>query len=275
MHKVALFNGKTINVDEANLSALSSAALYGKGVFTTIAIYDGKPFLLDKHLRRLQSNSDAIGLIFPENSLGDVENQLDQLIEENSIVSGRARVAIFDASPSRMWSDDSSERVDTLIITADQRKVPAKLNISVSPYSVNSTSPLAGVKSCNYLENILAVNEAKSREFNEAIRLNQRGEVTSACMANVFWLKGDQLFTPDLSTGCLAGTTREYILENFDCREVTVGIDELLNADSIFLTSAGIGVVPAAKLDAREFAESVHSLLDLLPPHKKTRMFAK
>jgi branched-chain amino acid aminotransferase len=276
MHKVALFNGKIVNVDEANLSGMSSAALYGKGVFTTIAIYDGKPFLLEKHLRRLRSNSNSIGLNYPESNLGEIEHQLDQLINENSIVNGRVRVAIFDASLSRMWSDDSSERVDILIITADQRKVSAKLNVTVSPYSMNSTSPVAGVKSCNYLENILAVNEAKSREFNEAIRLNQRGEVTSGCMANVFWLKGGQLFTPSLATGCLAGTTREYIRENFDCREVKVDTNEVSNADGIFLTSAGIGVVQAAKLDEREFAESDHPVLDLLPSaDKKTRMSAK
>src|SRR6476661_3002530 len=141
MHKVALFNGKIVNVDEANLSGLSSAALYGKGVFTTIAIYDGKPFLLEKHLRRLRSNSNSIGLNYPESNLGEIEHQLDQLINENSIVNGRARVAIFDASLSRMWSDDDTERVNILIITADQRKVPAKLNVTVSPYSMNSTSP--------------------------------------------------------------------------------------------------------------------------------------
>ena len=275
MHKVALFNGRIVDVHGPNLSALSSAGLYGKGVFTTIAIYEGKPFLLDKHLRRLQSNSNSIGLYYPETNLDEIENQLDQLIDQNSIVNGRARVAMFDASMSRMWSDDGSERVDILIITADQRKVPAKLNMTVSPCSVNSTSPLAGVKSCNYLENILAIDDAKRRGFNEAIRLNERGEVTSACMANLFWLKGDQLFTPSLSTGCLAGTTREYILENFDCRAVKVSINELSNADSIFLTSAGIGVAQSAKLDEREFAESDHPLLNLLPSHKKTRMSAK
>ena len=95
-------------------------------------------------------------------------------------------------------------------------------------------------------------------------------------MANVFWLKDDQLFTPSLATGCLAGTTREFILENFDCREVTVATDELRSADSIFVTSAGIGVRQFYKFDEREFTDSAHPLLDLLPiADKKTRMSAK
>lgn len=273
MHKVALFNGKIINVHEANLSGLSVAALYGNGIFTTIAIYDGKPFLLDKHLRRLQKNADAIGLNVGDEKYLGIDDQLDELILENSVVDGRARVTLFDASMSRMWSDDRTERVDSLIITADQRKVPPRLNLTVSPYAINSTSPITGVKSCNYLENMLAINEAKSRGFHEAIRLNERGEVTSACMANVFWLNGDQLFTPSLSTGCLAGTTREWVMERFNCREAAVGMDELLSADSIFITSAGIGIRQVDRLNELSFVDSTHPLLELLPTgNKKTRM---
>ena len=276
MHKVALFNGKFIDVHEASLSALSVAALYGGGVFTTIAIHDGKPFLLDKHLRRLQHNSDAIGLNLGENNLDKIEQQLKELIGRNSVTDGRARIAIYDAAMSRMWSKETRQSVDTLIITADQRNVPAKLKLTFSPYSVNSTSPLAGIKSCNYLENILAINEAKSRGFNEAIRVNERGEVTSTCMANAFWLKDGQLFTPSLETGCLAGTTREFVLENVDCREVSVTKAVLLSADGVFVTSAGIGIQQVAQLDQREFDESAHPMLDLLPvANKKTRMSAE
>jgi branched-subunit amino acid aminotransferase/4-amino-4-deoxychorismate lyase len=95
-------------------------------------------------------------------------------------------------------------------------------------------------------------------------------------MANVFWLRGDQLFTPSLTTGCLAGTTREYVLENFDCREVAAAKPELLNADNVFLTSAGIGIRQVAKFEDREFTNSTHPLLDLLPSaDKKRRMSAE
>jgi len=276
MHKVALFNGKIVDVDEANLSALSSAALYGRGVFTTIAIYEGKPFLFDKHLRRLRANADAIGLTGADDEIDKLEGRINRLIDQNSISDGRARITLFDGSASQIWSDKTGDKVETLIITADQKQIAAESKLTVSTYAVNSRSPLVGVKSCNYLENILAFDEAKERGYNEAIRSNERGEVTTACMANVFWLKRDHLFTPGLSTGCLAGTTREYVLEKFECREVATTIDELLTADSIFLTSAGIGVLQAAKLDEREFAELDHPLLDLLPSsQKKTRMSAK
>jgi branched-subunit amino acid aminotransferase/4-amino-4-deoxychorismate lyase len=132
------------------------------------------------------------------------------------------------------------------------------------------------VKSCNYLENLLAKDQAKLRGFDEAIRINERSEVTSACMANLFWLNGGQLFTSSQETGCLAGTTREFILDNFNCREVTADLDELSTADSIFLTSAGIGIRQISRLDERVFEDSNHAVLELLPSgDEKTRMSAK
>jgi branched-subunit amino acid aminotransferase/4-amino-4-deoxychorismate lyase len=275
MHKVALLNGNLIDAADANIGALSTAALFGRSIFTTSAIDDGRPFLFDKHIQRLRSNAAGISLPVSEKQLNGIEDQLIDLIRRNSLTDGRARVTLFDSSPSRMWADKSGDNVDLLVVTADPRRVPTEPNLTISPYRVNSTSPLAGVKSCNYLENLLAKDDARSRGFDEAIRLNERGEITSACMANVFWINGDQLFTPSLATGCLSGTTREYILESFDCDEVSVCIDALVAVDAVFLTSAGIGIRQIKKLDERVFADSRHPILELIQSaDKKTRMFA-
>jgi len=276
MHKVALFNGEFVDADQANIDARLAAALYGRGVFTTIAIYDGEPFLLDKHLKRLRSNSDKIGLKYHNDEFERLEKQLNDLIARNSVSDGRARLTLLDSSASELWTNKNNDRVDTLIVTAEQRQLPQELKLTISPFTVNSNSPLAGVKSCNYLENILAADEAKKRGFDEAVRSNERDEIASACMANLFWLKDNVLLMPKLSTGCLAGTTREFVLENLDCREVKAGIDELQSADFIFLTSAGIGIRQVTKFDKREFERSDHQILKLLPPaDKKTRMSAK
>jgi 4-amino-4-deoxychorismate lyase len=121
------------------------------------------------------------------------------------------------------------------------------------------------VKSCNYLEKIIAKDEAKQRGFDEAIQLNERGDVASACMANVFWRRSGKLFTPSLETGCLPGTTREFVLENIDCDEVALGIEELRTADEIFLTSAGLGVVQVAEFDGRKVQRNEHAIMKLVP----------
>ncbi len=111
----------------------------------------------------------------------------------------------------------------------------------------------------------MAFEEAKVRGFDEAVRLNERWEVASACMANVFWLKDGKLHTPSVGTGCLAGTTREFILETLDCDEVEATIAELNSADDIFLTSAGLGVIQVAEFDGKVMHQKPHRILDIVP----------
>jgi branched-chain amino acid aminotransferase len=257
-------NGEIVDAEDAAITAFSSAALYGKGVFTTIPIYHGVPFLWEKHWRRLSENAAKLGLDLSESAGDSIRDALDEIVAKNDVVNGRGRITFFDETPSALWTRDADGKTSLSIVTGDLRPIPQPFRLSISPYPVNSRSPLVGVKSCNYLENLIAYDEAK-RGFDEAIRLNENGHITSASMANVFWLKNGRLFTPALSTGCLPGTTREFVLENIECEEVEAGIGELETADAIFLTSAGLGVVVVAEFDAEQLETSDHPILELLP----------
>ncbi|MEO6656346.1 MAG: aminotransferase class IV [Pyrinomonadaceae bacterium] len=244
---------------------ISNAALYGKGVFTTISIQDCNPFLWKKHWKRLSDNSTKVAIDLSDFSENMIEEFLDEAIRENKVIDGRARITFSDKSESKIWARGNSQKTSLSIITGGLRPIADNFKLTVSPYPVNSHSPLAGVKSCNYLENIIALDEAKARAFDEAVRVNDRGTITSAAMANVFWLKDDQLHTPSLKTGCLAGTTREYVLENIDCREVEAGMDELDQADAIYLTSAGIGIIEVADFNGRNRLSRSHPINALWP----------
>ena len=258
-------NGEVVDAADAGVAAFSSAALYGKGVFTTIAIYGGVPFLWEKHWRRLSDNAAKLGLDLSKFAEDSIREGLDEIVAKNGVVDGRARITFFDETASAIWTRDGKRRTSLSIVTGDLRPVPQPLRLSISPFPVNSRAPLAGVKSCNYLENLIAHDEAKERGFDEAIRLNEDGHITSASMANVFWLKDGRLFTPSLSTGCLPGTTREFVLENIECEEVEAEIGEIENADAIFLTSAGLGVTAVAEFEARKLGIPTHPIADLLP----------
>ncbi len=249
MHHSVFFNQKVLPVETAFLSAVSSAALYGKGIFTTVAIYNSKPFLWEKHWRRLAENSERLGMDLSGLTEETVGNALFQIVAGNNFTRGRARITIFDESASSVWQGNLNSKTNLLIQTADFREIKDTLTLAVSPFRVNSASPLAGVKSCNYLENILALENAKASGFDEAIRLNEKDEIVSACLANLFWKKNGAIFTPNLETGCLNGTTREFVLENFTVEVRKAKLSELIEADEIFLTSAGIGVAKAAKLN--------------------------
>ncbi len=249
MHNYASFNHKIFPTSEINISAISSAGLYGKGVFTTLAIRDSKPLLWNKHWERLERDSDKLSMDLSDFHEKEVENSLGEIIAENNISTGRCRVTFFDESPTRIWRNPSEKKISLLIQTADSKAVKDKFSLTVSPFSINSKSSIAGIKSCNYLENILALENAKSQGFDEAVRLNEKGEIASSCMANIFWRRDGRLFTPSLKTGCLAGTTREHIIDTEDVFEVEETLEALANVEEILLTSAGIGRVKSKLRD--------------------------
>lgn len=252
MPEFVSFNGQIVSTHDVNISALSAAAIFGTGIFTTVAIYHGTPFLWKKHWLRLENNAETLMIDLSEFSEVATQVALKELIQKNKVSSGRARITFFDESTTKIWPFETDKKTSLLITTGDPRPVPGNFRLTVSPYPVNSHSPLAGIKSCNYLGKILTLDEAKSRGFDEAIQVNERGEITSASMANVFWLKDEMLLTPGLNTGCLAGTTREFVMESIECREVEATLEELLEADAIFLTSAGLGVAAVKECDGRK-----------------------
>jgi len=256
MHKYACFNQKITPASKIRLAAVSSAVFYGRGIFTTIAIYNSKPFQWSKHWQRLTENAKIINLDLSEITEEKVSSGLAEIINLNNVKEGRVRISIFDESSSGIWQNENQKQSSFLVTSADFRLIPDFLRLTISPYPVNSKSPLAGVKSCSYLENLLALEEAKKRGFDEAIRLNEKGEVVSAIMANIFWIRGEEIFTPLLETGALAGTTRDFVLDNFQVYERKASPDELKNASEIFLTSAGIGLVKVESLENRNFTGS-------------------
>lgn len=264
MHRFVLLNGEIISTTEAQISAVSSSALYGLGVFTAIAIYHGLPFLWEKHWLRLSGNAEKLQIDRRAFSEENTRQMLADLIKKSEVNNGRVRLTFFDESSSKIWPFETDRKTSLLVTIAEVRPRPESVRVTLSPFAINSASPLAAVKSCNYLEKILALDDAKRRGFDEAIQLNEHGNIASACMSNIFWVTKGEMFTPSLQTGCLPGTTREFVMENIKCIEIEAGIDSLKSADAIFLTSAGIGIARIAEFDGLRFKETDHPMLKLL-----------
>lgn len=262
MHKFVSFNQKILTPNEANTPVISSSSLYGKGIFTTVLIHDSKPFLWVKHWQRLKQNAEKLGIDLSEFSSDSVKNLLAEIIKKNHCQNGRARITFFDEHPSKIWSFDAENKTSLLITTDNLRKI-VDVKLTVSPYRINSTSPIANTKSCNYLEKIIALQEAKNLGFDEAICLNEKDEITSAIMANIFWVKNGKIFTPSLKTGCLAGTIREFLLENYEINEVKAKLPEIENADEIFLSSSGFGLSLAIDSKKSDCFDNLKKILDL------------
>ena len=163
MHEFVNFNCQIFPAEKSCLAATSSAALYGKGIFTTVAIYNFKPFRWEKHWARLTADARKIGIDLASFTEQTIKNSLLDIIEKNDFRAGRARLTFFDESPTAVWQTDSKHKTSFTIQTADFREIKNNFKLTVSPFRVNSTSPLANVKSCNYLENIIAFEDAKAK----------------------------------------------------------------------------------------------------------------
>jgi branched-chain amino acid aminotransferase/4-amino-4-deoxychorismate lyase len=131
----------------------------------------------------------------------------------------------------------------------------------------NEGSPAARLKTLSYLDNVLARGEARAAGADEAVMLNNRGELACASAANLFWITGDTLFTPALSCGVLNGIVRARVLAKaaalgVETVVVAAGVPALEGARAAFLTNSLIGVRPVARFEGRAFAP--HDLVDRL-----------
>ncbi len=262
MHPVIYLNKTMVEATKARVAPVSSAMLYGRGVFTTLAIYNSQPFLWAKHWQRLAAHAKRLDIDHTGCTEKNVGEALHKLIAVNQVREGRARVILLARSGRDIWKTKTpgAKKTDLLIMTGEPQKLaPTGMSLAVSPYRTNTFSPLTGIKSLNYLEHVLSWEEAQSRDFDEAVVLNERGEIVSATTANLFWAKNGTLHTPTLSTGALAGITRECVIEvankNFiPLLEGIYEMQDLTDADEIFLTSSSLGVAPVTTFDFRRYS---------------------
>ena len=272
MHPVISLNRTMVEATKARVAAVSSATLYGRGVFTTLAVYDSRPFLWSKHWQRLTAHAAKLDIDHTGCTEKSVGEAVKKLIAVNQVKDGRARITMFARGGRDFWKPKlpRTRKTDLLIMTGDPHRVsPNGLSLAVSPYRVSTFSPLAGIKRVNYLHQVLAKEEARSRDFDEAVVLNERGEIVSATTANIFWARSGTVHTPALSTGALAGITRECVIDiaNKHFIPLVEGVYEmadLVDADEIFLTSSGVGVAPVTTFDFRRYAFEPESLVNVI-----------
>ncbi|MBA2339051.1 MAG: aminotransferase class IV [Pyrinomonadaceae bacterium] len=268
MHPRIILNDKLMNTTRARVQAVTGLSLYGRGVFTTLAIYNNQPFLWSQHFARLMLHAARLSLDASAIDEARLKAQLEHLIDANKVSEGRARITLLARDGTGLWQaveTNSGNKTDVLIITGDRRAQNADgLALTLSPFRLNTLSPIAGLKTVNYLEHILSWEEACGRQFDEAVVMNERGEVVSTTMANIFWTTHGTLHTPALSTGAIAGTTRARVIElaheaAVPFVEGVYELSDLADADEIFLTSAGLGLALVTTFDFRNYTLSIGS----------------
>jgi len=240
---------RIVPADEARVDVLDRGFTVGDGVFETLrtvttASSEVVPFAADRHAARLVRS--AVGLGLPE---PDVEHvQLGMLAvcaanQEALRAGGRLRVT-YTCGPGPMGSDRTGSRGPTLVVVAGAGHAwPPLETLALSPWARNERSPLVGLKTTSYAENVMMLAHARSLGAGDALLRNMAGELCEGTGSNVFLVIDDRVVTPELDSGALAGITRELVLQwgteaGLPVAAGRLGIADLQRASGCFVTSS-------------------------------------
>lgn len=250
MNRVAWVAGRLVAPDEPVLCLDDHGLVVGDGVFETVKVVDGVPFALRRHLARLRRSAEGLGLTVPEAS---IDEALGAVLADGPARVGVARLRITVTGGRSPLSSDRGDGPATLVVALEPAPTGAEAaDVVVVPWTRNERGAAAGLKTTSYAENVIALRYAKARDGTEAVFANNRGELCEGTSSNVFVAVGGRLVTPPLSSGCLAGVTRELLLEWLpEAEEGVLGVDELRRSPEAFLTSTLRDVQPIRTIDGR------------------------
>ncbi len=253
---VVWVDGSVRSPQQARVQALDHGMTVGDGVFETCKVTRRGAFALSRHLRRLGRSAAGLGL--PQPAEGVVRGAVDDVLAALPMDFGRLRIT-WTAGPGPLGSDRTGGK-GTLVVAASPSRPWSSGASAVSvPWVRNERSATAGLKTTSYAENVVALERAHRQGASEALFANTRGELCEGTGSNVVLVHGGELLTPPLDSGCLAGITRELLLEwaaeeGLPCREQALPMQALQDAEAVLLTSSTRDVQPLADVDGRSLS---------------------
>jgi branched-chain amino acid aminotransferase len=245
-------DGELVPEVEAGISPFDHGLLVGDGIFETCKVIGGQAFALTRHLQRLDRSAAGLGLDLPGHV--QLRRAVAATIDANGGESvGRVRIVVT-SGPGPLGSARGDTLPTVVILASAPADWPDKGQVVVVPWPRNERSATAGLKTTSYAENVIALRYATERGATEAVFPNLAGNLCEGTGTNVFVGLGGRLVTPPLSSGCLAGVTRELLLELDLAEEGDVPIGSLPDASELFLTSSTREVQPVSHVDSRALA---------------------
>jgi len=242
------YNGKIYKDDTAVIGASNRGLRYGDGVFETMKLSNGQLFFANEHFARLWKGMQVLQFVIPKHFDPEkLQEEILQLAQKNQHEkAARIRITIFRGDGGLY---DAADHFPNYIIQTWQ--LPQSndalnnngLDAGIYTAVKKSCDILSNLKTNNYLPYVMAALEAKKQKWNDAILINSYGRICDSSIANIFLIKDERVYTPSLTEGCVAGIIRKHIIEQINamgiiCKEKEITIDELLEADEVFLTNS-------------------------------------
>jgi branched-chain amino acid aminotransferase len=219
-------------------------------VFEAVKVVDGTPFALTRHLGRLVGSAAGLGLPTPE--VEEIKYAVDAVLQGQEMPLGRLRIT-WTAGPAPLGSGRGPGPPSLIVVASPMDPAVASTTVVRVPWVRNERSPVAGLKTTSYAENVVALAYARERGATEAILGNTLGNLCEGTGTNICYVVDGQARTPTLASGCLAGVTRALVVEWCGVVEVDEPLSVLDEAEEIFLVSTTRDVQPVSRLDDREF----------------------
>jgi len=246
---------------------------YGDGVFRTLRINAGKAICWRRHFQKLQDDCRMLGLRCP--SYADLSKELEQVasIAPDCVL----KIIVTRGSGARGYRVTSEMQPTRIVMTSPVPDFPASyyeqgVRLRICDLKLSLQPRLAGIKHLNRLENVMARQEWNDASIAEGLLLDSEEFVIGGTMTNVFMFKANELWTPELTRCGVAGVQRKRVMERaavsgIPCIERHISLEELLQANEIFLTNSVIGVWQVGEIGnirwkKGEFTPTVRQWLD-------------
>ncbi len=250
----AWLNGELLQFpNDRALSVLDHGVVVGDGVFETAAVIDGRPFALTRHLERLATSAEGLGIGRPDLDL--VREGVERTLEGQDLPFGRVRITVTSGA-GPLGSPRGDAGLTHIVVTEPAERPPEVSSIVTVPWTRNEHGALAGLKTTSYAENAKMVEYARARGASEAVMANTRGDLCEGTGSNIMYVLDGQIVTPTLESGCLAGITRalalEWLSDDFDVVERDAPIEVLADADEVMLVGTTRTIQAIGRVDDRE-----------------------
>ncbi len=270
-------DGEMAQPADGHLRADDHGLTVGDGIFETLLVinHDGRPaaFAVDRHLKRLRRSAAAMGLDCARDD-AEIREAIGQCLQV-APSAGIIRVMVTSGA-GPLGSGRGAGPGSTIVLVGDSPPAyQPGTGVAVMAHPRNERGMLAGVKTTSYAENVLALAEARRQGATEAIFVDTRGFVSEGTGSNIFWVADGALHTPPLDTGCLAGVTRELVIDHLAVTETHLLGSELESVQEAFLTSTtravqSIGSVngtPLATVDGPLTQKAAALMANLMSHH--------